>query len=175
MASPTLLIGSAAVITYVRRDLTRAFTLGRLGPGPFQARVSLLLERVMPSLAAEDSTDQSSRRRRQKDPRPLGSGFYTDGVFVFVVQLAAMLLIAALFMHIQVCTRRRNASRVVYPVFDTSLLVGAVFSSASEHVADMTCICFGACEGYLSLHRSRAALDHCAATSHVTVAEECRL
>lgn len=102
LAFPTLLIGCAAVVTYVHRDLARALTLGRLGPGSLHIRASLLLERLLPSLAAQDSTDHASHSHRQKS-RPTSSGFFADEVFVFVVQLAAMLLIAALFMHIQVC------------------------------------------------------------------------
>lgn len=133
LASPTLLIGTAAVATYIRRDLARAFTLGRLGPGPLQARVGLLLECVMPSLAAQDSTDKSARSRRRKDPRPLSSGFYADGVFVFVVQLAAMLLIAALFMHIQVCTWQRFVDLCfVSAMWHRSFVLDSVSSGAGS-------------------------------------------
>lgn len=103
LAAPTLITAAAAVVAYVRRDPARALTLGRLGPGCLQARASLLLERLLPSLAAQDSTDDASRSHVRKPLPTLSSGFYSDGVFVFVVQLAAMLLIAALFMHIQVC------------------------------------------------------------------------
>lgn len=102
LAAPTLVTAAAAVVAYVRRDPARALTLGRLGPGSLQARASLLLERLLPSLAAQDSTDDASRKRLRKPLPTLSAGFYSDGVFVFVVQLAAMLLIAALFMHIQV-------------------------------------------------------------------------
>eukprot|EP00892_Ulva_mutabilis_P012175 jgi/Ulvmu1/932/UM102_0015.1 len=107
LAAPTLLFGAAAVVSYVHRDVLRAATLGRLGPARLQARMSLLLERILPAYAPPESTDRNAAARSARSKRrpSLKSGFYADAGFVFVVQLAAMLLIAAVFMHIQVVTR----------------------------------------------------------------------
>lgn len=41
--------------------------------------------------------------RRVQAKQPVGQGYFADEVFVFVVQLAAMLLFGITFLHIQVC------------------------------------------------------------------------
>lgn len=105
LAAPTLLFGCGAVVSYVRRDAVRALTLGRLGPSWLQAHTRLTLERVMPCYAPVESTERNRTARRSLTKRrpSLRSGYYVDEGFVFVAQLAAMLLIAVIFMHIQVC------------------------------------------------------------------------
>lgn len=97
LAAPTLMLSFAAVRSYFRRDPARFLSLGNLGTHKMLARLRGAFEND----SAE--TDEFSKPSILANARGQETGFSADGAFVFVAQLVAMALFAALFMHVQVC------------------------------------------------------------------------
>ena len=121
LAAPTLLLACAAIHCYVKQDPARTLFLGNLGPAKFRARVASRITGEKRSCATHDthaaypvdatsamsgahthdSADSGSFAGASRRQSEAATGFLADGSFVFVAQLAAMALFAALFMHIQ--------------------------------------------------------------------------
>lgn len=94
LAFPTLLLSFAAIRRYFKHDPARFLSLGNLGTPKMLARLRRMAGPPAPATEVSDSSAPLYTRERV-------TGFVADDSFVFVAQLAAMALFAALIMHIQ--------------------------------------------------------------------------
>lgn len=101
LAAPTLVLSFAAVGSYFGHNPARFLSIGNLGTPRMRSYIHDLVNR-----ARKDDLDDGSPPDSHVKAGYLkqDTGFFSDGSFVFVAQLAAMALFSALFMHIQVRT-----------------------------------------------------------------------
>ena len=107
LAAPIIALACAAVVTYVRRQPATCLTIGNTLPTSWLPGV---LKR----------SEQAS------------SGFGAPDVFVFVVQLAAMLSFGAVFMHIQVRSQLGHAAATLKQMHFSYVCRGMLLSVGNQ-------------------------------------------
>lgn len=111
LAAPILALATSAAAAYAAHNRSRVLSLGSLGPPSclrwLQTCVGAQHEGTSANSYAATCDVAEQRRSSRGTPeepaeRVPSIGFYADGVFVYVAQMSAMALFAALYMHVQV-------------------------------------------------------------------------